>query len=430
MLQDWTVQITPTTTGQRIFEKCDLGLYSQKRKEYDSLDKNEKSKYKGADDYIVRNGGPSLSQENKNYKLLVDEINAQLSSDSMPELFPIDFLDHDIEIQDLLSSLENENHIKETYKKKKMQVKNSGINTQDATILMDCIRQGRSLLQAGLKAEMLAKPLIDFYAASAYAYAIIVLNSPLHKSIASLKGSHGHTYNHLKKTVDFGGDIPTGTFSDLLCALPVAKISQITTQNINFKYSALPSIDLAQRNSISLSLLPLLSMVPELGAHFEQLNSGHKSVHRLSIDTGINGAKFTYNFYIGDGINKPEISNIKKCFRTDDVTENQGSYKVSVDSTAINTILPTIYQDMFGQLWYVESPIEGLFLPEICLHFLIISALCNIMRYSPHEWSNILTNRISSQFSLVINQYIRIFERKFPLLAAQCLTNYNAILKQ
>ena len=85
---------------------------------------------------------------------------------------------------------------------------------------------------------------------------------------------------------------------------------------------------------------------------------------------------------------------------------------------------------MFGQLWYVESPIEGLFLPEICLHFLIISALCNIMRYSPHEWSNILTNRISSQFSLVINQYIRIFERKFPLLAAQCLTNYNAILKQ
>ena len=49
MLQDWTVQITPTTTGQRIFEKCDLGLYSQKRKEYDSLDKNEKSKYKGAD---------------------------------------------------------------------------------------------------------------------------------------------------------------------------------------------------------------------------------------------------------------------------------------------------------------------------------------------------------------------------------------------
>ena len=429
MIQDWIVHITPTTSGQKIFEKCDLQSYSEKRKEYDLLTKTEKSGYKGADDFIIKNGGPALTQENKNYKLLSDEINAQLASESMPELFPIEFLDHDVEVQDLLSSLENENHIKDIYRKKKLQVKNSGINTQDAAVLMDCIRQGRSLLQAGLKAEMLAKPLIDFYAASAYAYAIIVLNSPLHKSIASLKGSHGHTYNHLKKTVDFGGDIPSGTFSDLLCALPVAKISQIGTQNISFKYSALPSIDLAQRNSISLSLLPLLSMVPELGAHFDQLNSGHKSVHKLNIDTGINGSKFTYNFYIGDGINRPAIDKIKNCFRTEDVTENQGSYKVSVDSSVINSILPTIYQDLYGQLWYVESPIEGLYLPEICLHCLIISALCNIMRYSPREWSNILTNRISSQFALVINQYIRIFERKFPLLAAQCLSNYNPVLK-
>ena len=73
----------------------------------------------------------------------------------------------------------------------------NGLNTGEATILLDCLkRQGRSLLQAGQKAELLAKPLIDFYAASAYAYAIIVINSPLHKSISSLKGSHGHTYNH------------------------------------------------------------------------------------------------------------------------------------------------------------------------------------------------------------------------------------------
>lgn len=428
MIQDWIVQITPTTTGQKIFEACDLQLYSEKRNEYNSLPNTEKSKFKGADDYIVKNGGPFLTQENKNYMRLVEEINAQLSSDSMPEFFQIDLLDHNVEIQDLLSSLENETHIKEIYKKKKLQVKNSGLNTQEATILMECIRQGRSLLQAGQKAEMLAKPLIDFYAASAYAYAIIVLNSPLHKSINSLKGSHGHTYNHNRCTVDFGGEIPSGTFMDLLCALPVAKISQIGSQSISFKYSVLPSIDLAQKNSISLSLLPLLSMVPELSTHFDQLNSGYRSVHKLSIDTGIIGSKTTYNFYVGDGINRPDIEKIRKCFKTNEVTENQGSYRVSVNSSEINSILPIIYQDIYGQLWFIESPIDGLYLPEICLHFLIISALCNIMRYSPHEWSNILTNRVSSQFSLVINQYIRIFEKKFPLLVTQYLSNYNAIL--
>ena len=42
---------------------------------------------------------------------------------------------------------------------------------------------------------------------------------------------------------------------------------------------------------------------------------------------------------------------------------------------------------------------DDLVLPEISLHYLIISALCNIMRYSPHEWSEILNNKISSQFS-------------------------------
>ena len=43
MIQDWIVHITPTTSGQKIFEKCDLQSYSEKRKEYDLLTKTEKS---------------------------------------------------------------------------------------------------------------------------------------------------------------------------------------------------------------------------------------------------------------------------------------------------------------------------------------------------------------------------------------------------
>ena len=50
----------------------------------------------------------------------------------------------------------------------------------------------------------------------------------------------------------------------------------------------------------------------------------------------------------------------------------------------------------------------------MCLHFLIISALCNIMRYSPHHWSNILTNKVSPQYSLLISKYLRLFEIKYP----------------
>ena len=87
-----------------------------------------------------------------------------------------------------------------------------------------------------------------------------------------------------------------------------------------------------------------------------------------------------------------------------------------------------IYQDIYGKLWYIDSAVEGVVLPEICLHFLIISALCNIMRYSPNEWNDILFNKISSEFSLLIRKYLRLFEQKFPMLVTQYLTNYIPVL--
>lgn len=430
MIQDWVAKVTATEKGQKLFQACDYSIYKSKKEDYEKLPKSEKAGYKGADDYIKRNGGPELNSLNRNYVLLTEEIDAQIHSDRILEVFPIETIDHDIEIHDLLLSLEDEEHLKDIYRRKKLQVKKIGISAKDATIIRQCIRQDRSLLQAGLKAEMLAKPLIDFYAASAYAYAIIVLNSPIHKSIDTLKGSHGHTYNHNTKTIDFGGDIPGGTFLDLLCALSVVNITQMYGQPISLKYSVLSSVEMVQNNSISVSLSALLSMVPELSDHFDKLNTGHKQVHKLSIHTGIVNNKVTYNFSIGDGVNKPDKEILKRCFNTEIINENQGSYIVSVEADNITNISPVIYQDIYGQLWYIESPIEGLYLPEVCLHFLIISALCNIMRYSPPEWSDILSNRTSSKFSLVINQYIRVFERKFPLLITQYLSNYNAILKK
>lgn len=426
MSPTWFAQLLPCTCGTKLFEPFDIDLYEEKGKEFIELPSEEKKNYKGKEDYISKNGGPTLSPLERNYKKFIEEISERLASESIQEMLPIDMLTQKDSIQDLLASLENENYVKEIYKTKKLKV-SSGLNTSEAVVLMECIRQGRSLLQAGLNAEMLAKPLIDFYAASAYAYAIIVINSPLHKSIDSLKGSHGHSYNHSQGTIDFGGEIPSGTFLDLLCALP---ITQICNNNINLKYSLLPSIELVQKNSVKLSLMALLSMVPELNSYYTQIDNEHCLVHRINIDTDVVNAKIKYNFYIGDGVNKPDVNKLKQAFKSEDITENQGSFKITVSADKVADIMPCIYQDIYGNIWYVESPIDGLVLPELCLHFLIISALCNIMRYSPHEWSNILSNKISSQYSLLISKYIRLFELKFPMLASEQLTNFAPLLQK
>lgn len=417
----WSATLAHHPNGTKLFEKFDLQQYSMLSSEYDLFTKDKKALYKGKEDFITKQTGITLSSLNRNYGKLSDEINERINSMDVPELLNIDNVVDDRTVINLLTSIENEDYIKDLYRGKKLKVL-SGLNTSEATILMECMKQGRSLLEAGQRADILAKPLIDFYAATAYAYALIVINSPLHKSISSLKGSHGHTYNHMNGTVDFGGDIPSGTFLDMLCAFPVA---QIHAENTDIKYSVLDSIDLVQNNSISLSLTTLLSMVPELTDFYKRIDKEHQVVHKLDIDTSVVNSKISYNFYIGNGISKPDKEKLEFCFKTEQIKDNQGSYIVSIDSEQLHYVSPIIYQDIRGTLWYIETPINGLYIPEICLHYLIISALCNIMRYSPHEWSLILNNKVSPQYALLINRYIKLFEIKFPMLVVKHLTNYS-----
>lgn len=284
------------------------------------------------------------------------------------------------------------------------------------------MRQGRIMLDAGMNADMLAKPLIDFYAATAYAYPIIVMNSPMHKSIKTLKGSHGHTYNHEKSSIDFGGEIPNGTFLDMIGAFPVA---HIISKNVKLNYPVVESINYIQNHSISLSLTTLLSMIPELNSYYKRFDDKHNLVHKLNIDTEVVNSKIIYNFYIGDGITKINKDRLKSSFNTDPVEDNMTNVVIKIEAENLQNIMPIIYKDIKGSLWYVESPIEGLYIPEICLHFLIISALCNIMRYSPNEWNGILNNKVSPAYSLLIRRYIELFETKFPMLVINHLTNYS-----
>lgn len=148
-------------------------------------------------------------------------------------------------------------------------------------------------------------------------------------------------------------------------------------------------------------------------------------MHKLNIETNVSNSKIIYNFHIGDGVTKINKEKVKKSFKIDSVEENTTNLDIKIDSEKVLDIMPIIYKDIRGELWYVESPIDGMYIPEICLHFLIISALCNIMRYSPSEWSGILNNNISSAYSLLIRRYIELFETKFPMLVVSHLTNYS-----
>ena len=69
----WSANSSPVSKGSKLFEPFDIKLYENKSKEFYALPSTEKAKYKGADDYIVKNGGLQLSTLNYNYKKIYEE---------------------------------------------------------------------------------------------------------------------------------------------------------------------------------------------------------------------------------------------------------------------------------------------------------------------------------------------------------------------
>ena len=423
----WITKAHSQTANNLIIESIPFE-YDDYCNQYNELAKDEKSKYKGIDNYIEAISGFSLRPTQINYRKLEKEIRSNIDSEEFNTFFPIDMFSDSETIMDLLGSLENTTYIKNIYKIKKKTF-NGSLKEDTTTKIMDSFRQGRKLLLSAKNANMLSKPLIDFYAASAYAYASIVINSPIHKSFDSLKGSHGHSYNHKDGTIVFGGDCPSGTFIDLLISNYLPQV--VFNDDVQFKYSALPSLEFVQKNSIQISLLALLSTVPELQGQVLSIENSKRQVYKLKIESSIKNKKVAFVFTIGDGKNKPEKNSLVKPFNLNgesEIEDVDGKYRITIHSDSIESIMPTIYQDLKGELWYIDPLIPSLYIPEACLHFLIISALCNIMRYSPFEWNNILSNRISSEFSLLISKYLHLFELKYPMLIVEQLTVHKPIL--
>ena len=85
----WIAQATPLSVGNHFFEEFDTEKYTELSKRFSMLSKEEKSKYKGAEDFIVKTGGPSLTPTQKNYKKFVDEIASNLDHDHYYNILPV-----------------------------------------------------------------------------------------------------------------------------------------------------------------------------------------------------------------------------------------------------------------------------------------------------------------------------------------------------
>ncbi|WP_110709874.1 YaaC family protein [Salinicola sp. CR57] len=360
----------------------------------------------------------------KNYYLLKKEINARLAADDPSRLLPINDLHFEQAILELVENMENTEHVRELYKIRKRAVgdsRNAGISASEASRVRNCMRQGRELYLAGKTGSLMVKPLNFFYSLTAYAYAFIILNNPIRTSLDSLPGSHGLNYIPDGMKSQVGGDMPQGTFSDLLCAFPTLNV-----RNAEFSIQQDASQSLLEffKKRHTIGVGTLLSMVPEIREYYRITTGEIGRTHPLSVSMGKNDRNIVWEFQVGDGERRPSLSDVECSFEGFPVSERFGKYIVSVPASDAFKISASISCDARGNLWYIENPFHPVVFPEICIHFMLTSTLSNLMRYSPDHWGSVLLNETNSDQSLITRKYLSAFENKLPILILRSISKY------
>ena len=379
-------------------------------------------------DFLSRNGvqdpkSPDLIPA-KNFSLIRSEAKRRVEDGVLISPMPIDTMDFERSLVEIAESIENTKLIREMYRLRKRtcgQGAKDGISEEEAAKLRHCLIQGRELYSAGLSGSLLVKPLNFFYALTAYAYGIIVLNNPMRFHKGMLPGSHAMNYLPNDFHVQFGGDEPRGTFSDLFTAFPTQHIIGYEQEFIG---ECTESTVAFYEKKHTVSIGTLLSMMPEMAEFYRLATNRPSRAHPLEISQSSGRKGVKWNFKIGNGERKPESSMVEQAFASFPIGESYGRVNVEVPVDLVHTTKATIYTDLRGNLWFIENPFETVQLPEVCVHFLTLFCYSNIMRYRPDEWGALVNNEVSSDVSLLTRHYFSVLEKKFYSLVLRSISPY------
>ncbi|WP_323020084.1 YaaC family protein [Pararhodobacter sp.] len=407
-----------------------LGERDAANEDWRKLPAGDKARYeRGLPDFLQERGveNPKDLQYSraKNAHLVRQEVSARISEPPFLKALPLGRIDYQSSLAELAESVENVEQIKSLYRLRKItsgSTKNAGISSDEAVKLKNCFSQGRELYFAGCGGSLMVKPLNHFYSATAYSYGMIVLNNPIRYSKDNLPSSHGMIYLPDVIQCQFGGDSPSGTFSELFCSFPT---QLIRNNNIEFTQDCTSSIQAFQTHRINVSIGTLLSMLPEMSNYYSLMTGRRSRAFPMEVVNANNPRMLTWEFQIGDGTSLPTRDIVERSFAGFEINERFGKYIVSVPAVRASEIRALIYSDISGRLSFIENPFFPVLLPEICTHFLLNHIYSCIMRYRPDDWGNVILNEVSTDTSLLTRHYFANFERKFLLLVLRCLSRYT-----
>ena len=181
------------------------------------------------------------------------------------------------------------------------------------------------------------------------------------------------------------------------------------------------------------SIASLFQMLPELQEVYRLATGQNGIAYPVEIKRTDDMKELTWRMRIGKEDYVPSVADIKRCIEISEqcglrFKENDGgvpSFTFTVDQ--FKTVKATFFTDLYGDMWFINHKLFPIVLPEICVHFLLLSIFSNIMRYAPDTWEKILMNEENSGVSLLVHRYLALIEKKLPVLLGQCLTEYYTV---
>lgn len=410
--------------------------YIEKRKEYElewpDLPDEDKKKYGRKIAGYLNEKLKELpgSEAAKNSYLVNNECDARLNSDHERKTVDISLHGCDNYLLTLIEDYENVDRIKHLYRNLK-NTSVSGINTEEANIIKHCLTQGRELYLAGKNGAIITKPLNFFYSITAYSYAATVLTNPIRYKLEAIPNSHGINHKLDAHKITFGGDTKRGTFSELFYSFPTEILKFPCQGQLNeLRLDRRSSLKKFHYERFDTTLLSLLEMIPEMQSVINR-NEKNSKTHPMSISIKAkSNGKASYIFTIGNGITLPNVDSIKRSFNTENVEKSSERFVVDVPTAEASQLNICCYNDIYGRPWYVESPFSGVHIPEMAIHFIIVFALSNIMRYRPDQWVSTLSNLTDPIASTLIKYYLTVFEQKFLFIILRSISNHFPVIDQ
>lgn len=252
------------------------------------------------------------------------------------------------------------------------------------------------------------------------------MSNPFRYSLDTLTGHHGLDYVHDEHSIKLGGDVPYGTFTDLLLSFPASYfIDENNTHIIKNNYKSIK--DFFESNN-KIKLGSIFTYLPELSSYSSDFLNLAKRAFPIKIKSVSLGTVVGYELIIGDG----KINLDENKFDTLIKIKNEkinGRLKYLVPMDAFSELNLTLMQDIYGEFYLIDSSLP-FSIPEIILHFMIMFSFSNIQRYDPPLWSKVLNNKINSDVSYLIYKYMAIYENKLPYLILRLIGNIYPIIKK